>query len=171
MKLASRSSLLCGILLFVATAAFSREVITDYDHHADFSGYKTFSWAKVETSDPLWDERVKDTIEKELTAKGWTNVPDGGDISIVAIGTTHERQTLETFYTGFGGWRWRGFGNAITEVHPYRVGTLVVDMFDSATKKLIWRGSVSDILSNKPNKNEKELEKDVHKMFEHFPPR
>jgi hypothetical protein len=51
------------------------------------------------------------------------------------------------------------------------VGTLVVDMFDSATKKLIWRGSVSDILSNKPNKNEKELEIDVHKMFEHFPPR
>jgi hypothetical protein len=169
MKLQSRLSLLCGAVLLLATAAFSREVVTDYDHHADFNHYKTYSWAKVETPDTLWDQRVKDSIDRELSAKGWTQVPEGGDVSIVAVGTTHERQSLETFYTGMG-WRWHGFGDAITEVHPYKVGTLIVDMFDTSTKKLIWRGSANDVLSSKPDKNIKELEKDVHKMFEHFPP-
>ena len=171
MKLRGRfhCSLLCVAMLFAATAAFPREVTTDYDHHVDFSHYKTYSWAKVETPNSLWDDRVKDAIDGELAAKGWTRVPAGGDVSVVAVGTTHQRATLETFYTGLG-WRWRGFGDAITEVRPYRVGTLVVDMFDTTTLKLIWRGSASDVLSSKPDKNIKELEKDVHKMFEHFPP-
>jgi len=169
MKLRNRFSFFCMALLFAATAAFPREVVTDYDHHADFSRYKTYSWARVETPNSLWDDRVKDAIERELAARGWTYVPSGGDVSVMAVGTTHERQTLETFYTGLG-WRWRGFGDAITEVRPYRVGTLVVDMFDTNTMKLIWRGSASDVLASKPEKNVKELEKDVHKMFEHFPP-
>jgi hypothetical protein len=174
MKLRSQLSLcrfaiFCGVVLLLTTASFSREVVTDYDHYADFNHYKTYSWAKVETPDTLWDQRVKDAIDKELSDKGWTQVADGGDVSIVAVGTTRERQNLETFYTGMG-WRWRGFGDAVTEVHPYRVGSLIVDMFDTSNKKLIWRGSASDVLSNKPDKNIRELEKDVHKMFEHFPP-
>src|ERR1700724_3020609 len=169
MKLRYRFSFLCLALLLAATAAFPREVTTDYDHHADFSRYKTYSWAKVETANSLWDERVKDAIEKELAAKGWTQVPGGGDVSIVAVGTTHERETLETFYTGLG-WHWRGFGDAITEVRPYRVGTLVVDMFDSSNMRLIWCGTASDGVASKPYKGIKELEIDGHKMFEHFPP-
>ena len=169
MHLRIRFSLVCLALLFVATAAFPREVITDYDHHADFSRYKTYTWAKVETPDSLWDDRVKDAIDRELSAKGWTRVATGGDVSLVAVGTTHDRETLETFYNGMG-WRWQGFGEAITQPIHYRVGTLVVDMFDTASTRLIWRGSASDVLANKPDKNIKELEKDVHKMFEHFPP-
>jgi hypothetical protein len=50
------------------------------------------------------------------------------------------------------------------------MGTLVVDLFDTNTKKLIWRGSARDTLTGKPDKDEKRLEKVVSKMFEHFPP-
>jgi hypothetical protein len=46
----------------------------------------------------------------------------------------------------------------------------VVDLFDGKTKKLIWRGSSSDTLSNNSEKNIKNLDKAVHKMFQHFPP-
>ena len=51
-----------------------------------------------------------------------------------------------------------------------KVGTLVVDLFDSHNKKLIWRGSSSDALSNKSNNNIKILIRCVQKMFDHFPP-
>ena len=169
MKLAVRSSMLL-VLLAIATFAFSREVRVDYDHHADFSRYRTYSWAKVETPNSLWDERVKDAIDKALQAKGWTPVPSGGDVSIVAVGTTNEKRTLHTFYDGFDGWLWGGFGDATTYEDTYQVGTLIVDMFDSGTKKLIWRGSATDVLSSKPDKNVKDLEKSVDKMFERFPP-
>ena len=82
---------------------------------------------------------------------------------------------MNTFYDGFGGgWYWRGFGGfgeATTTVDTYRVGTLVVDMFDASTKNLIWRGVSSDTLSSNPEKNTKKLDENVHKMFEHFPPK
>ena len=98
----------------------------------------------------------------------------GGDVAIVAIETTQNQQTLNTFYDGFGGgWRWRGaggFGNATTTVDNYKVGSLVVDLFDAHTKTIIWRGSSSDTLSDKSDKNIKNLDKGVQKMFEHFPP-
>jgi hypothetical protein len=161
-----------GLVLLFATASFAQQVKTDYDRSADFSQYKTFCWEKVQTQDPLLVDRIKESVNAALTAKGWTPVNSGGDVSIIAIEVTHNQQTLNTFYNGFGGgWRWGGgFGNATTTTETYKVGTLVVDLFDTKTKKLIWRGSSSDTLSDKSDKNIKNLDKEAKKMFAHFPP-
>jgi hypothetical protein len=163
-----------GIALLFATASFAQQVKTDYDRSATFSEYKTYSWEKVQTQDPLWVDRIKEAVNAALTAKGLTPVESGGDIAIVAMETTQNQRTLNTFYDGFGGgWRWRGFGGtgtATTTVDNYKVGTLVVDLFDPHTKTLIWRGSSSDTLSDKSDKNIKNLDKGVQKMFDHFPP-
>ena len=87
--------------------------------------------------------------------------------------SSHSRGTRKKhFYDSFGpGWRWHGFGDGIatTTVEHVEVGTLVVDIFDTPTKNLIWRGVASDVLSSKPDKNEKKLEKAVKEMFDHFP--
>jgi Domain of unknown function (DUF4136) len=161
-----------GIMLLAATASFAQQVKTDYDRSTDFNQYKTYSWEKVQTQDQLWVDRIKEAVNAALAAKGWTPVPSGGNVSIVAIEMTRNQQTLDTFYNGFGGgWRWGGgFGNATTTVENYRVGTLVVDLFDANTKKLFWRGSSSDTLSNKSDNNIRNLDKGVQKMFNHFPP-
>ena len=71
---------------------------------------------------------------------------------------------------GFDGWLWGGFGDATTYVENYEVGTLIVDLFDTSTKRLIWRSSASDVVSSKPEKNIRKLDKAVQKMFDHFPP-
>jgi hypothetical protein len=161
-----------GIAVLFATASFAQQVKTDYDRSADFSQYKTYSWEKVQTQDPLWVDRIKEAVNGALTAKGLTPVDSGGDVAIVAIEMTKNQQNLNTFYNGFGGgWRWGGgFGDATTTVDNYKVGTLVVDLFDAKTKKIIWRGSSSDTLSDKSDKNIKNLDKGVQKMFDHFPP-
>jgi hypothetical protein len=161
-----------GIVLLAATSAFAQQVKTDYDRSADFSQYKTYSWEKVQTQDPLWVDRIKEAVNSALAAKGWTQVPSGGNVAVVAIEMTRNQQTLDTFYNGFGrGWRWGGgFGDATTTVENYKVGTLVVDLFDANSKKLVWRGSSSDTLSDKSDNNIKNLDKGVQKMFNHFPP-
>ena len=160
-----------GIALLFATASFAQQVKTDYDRSANFSQYKTYSWEKVQTQDQLWVDRIKEAVNAALTAKGLTPVESGGDISIVAIEMTKNQQNLNTFYDGFGGgWRWGGFGEATTTVDNYKVGTLVVDLFDAHTKTLLWRGSSSDTLSDKSDKNIKNLDKGAQKMFDHFPP-
>ena len=48
---------------------------------------------------------------------------------------------------------------AIVERVYYTVGTLVVAIFKAKSKHLIWRGSASDYLSNKAEKNQETLEK------------
>jgi len=159
-------------VLLSATAVFGQQVKTDYDRAVDFAQYKTYSWERVQTQDALWVDRIKSAVNAALTAKGWTEAPSGGDVAIVAMEVSQNHRTLNTFYDGFGGgWRWGGgFGNATTTVDTYKVGALVVDLFDAKTQKLIWRGSASDTLSNKSDKNIKNLDKGVQKMFDHFPP-
>jgi hypothetical protein len=165
-----------GVALLFATASLAQQVKTDYDRSADFSQYKTYSWEKVQTPDPLWVGRTKDAVNAALAAKGWTQVDSGGQVAVVAVEMTKNQQTLNTFYDGFGGgWGWRrfgggGLGEATTTTDTYKVGTLVVDLFDANSKKLIWRGSASDTLSDKSEKNIKNLDKSVQKMFDHFPP-
>jgi hypothetical protein len=44
-------------------------------------------------------------------------------------------------------------------------------MFDTASKNLIWRANSSDALSGNPEKNAKNMDKEVQKMFQHFPPK
>jgi len=158
-------------VLAISCSAFANEVKTDYDHHANFSRYRTYSWERVQTSNPLWQDRIKEAVDHDLQAKGWQRVDSGGDVALVAVGATHNEQEYQTFYNGLGGWRWRRFGEtATTTVTTYRIGTLVLDMYDANSKNLVWRGWSSDTLSDKPEKNEDKLNKSVNKMFEHFPP-
>lgn len=134
----------------------------------------------VHTQNPLWVDRIEAAVNSALAGKGWTQVESGGSVAIMATEVTKDHQSLSTFYDGLGGgWGWRGwfgggfgegFGDSTTTENTYQVGTLVVDLFDSNTKKLIWRGSASDTLSDKSDTNIKNPDKGVEKMFDHFPP-
>jgi hypothetical protein len=176
MKLQRGIFVLIGMMILFAVKASAQQVKTDYDHGANFAQYKTYSWEQVKTKDPLDVDRIKSGVNAALAAKGWTQVASGGDVSIVAMEITRNQQTLNTLYDGIGGgWGWRrfgggGFGEATTTTDTYKVGTVVVDLFDTKTKQLIWRGSESDTLSNNSDKNIKNLDKGVDKMFKNFPP-
>ena len=162
---------LVGVMSLFAGKLSAQQVKTDYDRSANFGQYKTYSWEQIKTQDPLMVDRIKSAVKTTLAAKGYTEVPSDGDLSLVAMETTRDQQTLDTFYNNFGGgWRWGGFGDATTTTETYKVGTLVVDLFDPKTKTLVWRGSASDTLSNKSEKNIDNLDKGVEKMFKQFPP-
>ena len=149
------------------------DVKTDYSHRTDFAKYKTYSWIKVKTENPLWQDRIKGAVGMALQEKGWQEVPSGGDTGIAAFGSTKNQPTIQTFYDNLGGgWFWGGMdGMATTTVENTPVGTLVVDIFDGPSKKLVWRGIATDTLSGDPEKNEKKLQHTVADMFKHFPPK
>jgi hypothetical protein len=150
---------------------------TDYDHKADFSKYHSYSWIGVSAGNSIWQDRITQAVDSALSAKGWSKVQSGGDAGVSAMGKTTEKDSLETFYTGFPGWGWRagwwggGMGTTTTQVVPERVGTLTVDIFDGASKQLIFRGQATDSLSSKPDKNDKRMEHSVDEMFKKFPPK
>jgi hypothetical protein len=172
----TRTTIVGAVLIATAwVSVFAQQVKTDFDHQANFSQYKTYSWQEIKPADSLWDARIRNAVDAELASKGWTQVDANGDVAIVAIKTTQTEKTLQTFYDGFGGgWRWRGFGgfgDATTTEQDFKEGTLVVDLYDAKTKQLIWRGSAEVAVSNKAEKNEKNLDKGITKMFKDFPPK
>lgn len=170
MKPLSITCIVLGILMAFALAASAQDVKTDYDHHANFAQYHTYYWEKVKTTDPLWQNRIQEAVDKELQSKGWQRVDNGGDVAVTAVGSEHNEKEYQTFYDGMGGWRWGGLGETTTQVENYPVGSLVLDFYDAHSKQLIWRGVAQQTLSGNPEKNEKKLDKAVDKMLDHFPP-
>ena len=68
MKMRKKVIALIGLALFLANASFAQQVKTDYDRAANFSQYKTYSWEKVQTADPLWVDRIKAAVNAALAA-------------------------------------------------------------------------------------------------------
>jgi hypothetical protein len=169
---------MAAALVSVSAVAFAQDVKTDFDKDADFAAIKTFA-VKIGTSwnNPIGEKRVVAEIEQALAEKGWTKTDANPDALVVLHGAGEKKHTLNTFYSGmpYGGYRWRGWGGtamgtATTTAHDYTVGTLVVDIYDAKSKQLMFRGTASDELSDKPEKNVKKLDKATSKMFKDFPP-
>jgi uncharacterized protein YdeI (BOF family) len=175
-----RKLAIAAALALASTAAFAQDVKTDFDKAANFAAIKTFQ-AKIATSwnNEISEKRVLDEITQALTEKGWKSVDANPDALVLLHGATEKQKSLNTFYSGtggYGGYGYRGWGGmggmgtATTTTSEYLVGTLVVDIFDAKTKGLMFRGTATDELSDKPEKNQKKLQKASDKMFKDFPP-
>jgi Domain of unknown function (DUF4136) len=166
-----------AMFLFLAGVTFAQDVSTDYDKSFDFKTLKTFA-VKIGTSwgNPLSENRVVSAVESEIIKKGWTKTnEDAADAIVMLHGATEQKKDINTFYTGYSGWGYRGWygggmGSAHTTVSEYKVGTLVTDIFDAKTKKLVFRAVAQDEISDKPEKNEKKIKKATEKVFKKFPP-
>jgi hypothetical protein len=167
-----------ALLVFFTVSCTHVHTVTDYSHRTDFANYHTYSWLKVNAGNSLWADRIRRDVNTQLAAKGWQEVPSGGQAAIAAFGATREKPTLETFYNGFGpgfgGWYWNGFwgpdGYATTQTVYTPLGSLTVDIFDAHTKHLIWRGTARQALSGNPESNQHKLAHAVAKLFSNFPP-
>ena len=173
-------------LLLVPT--FAQQISTDYDHKTDFQQFHTFSIYKLQASNSLVEQRLRDALVHDLTAHGLQMVPEGGDLAVTAIGSRKNQQEYNSFYQGLGGggygWGGRGFGRfggrfggggfgdegiSNTQVINIPVGTLVVDVYEGSKHQLLFRGIANDTLSSKEEKNSKKLQKSVDKIIDKFP--
>jgi hypothetical protein len=161
----------------LAGAALAQDVTVDYDKTANFGAIKTFT-VKLATpwDNPLGEKRLVDEMTQALTGKGWAVAPEASaDAHVVLHGATKTKHSLNTFYSGMGGYGWRGwgaggFGTATTNVSEYTEGTLVVDIYDGKSKQLLWRGVAQGELKDTPEKRQKQLAKVTDKLFKDFPP-
>jgi hypothetical protein len=170
---------IAAALVFAGVTAFAQDVKVDFDKDANFVAIKTFA-VKIGTSwnNPISEKRITEEIQQALTEKGWTATDaEQADAIVLLHGATEKQKSLNTFYSGgYGGYGYRGWGGmggmgtATTTTSEYLVGTLVVDIFDAKSKALMFRGTASDEISDKPEKNIKKVQKVADKMFKDFPP-
>jgi len=108
-----------------------------------------------------------------MGASGWTSRrgPPSGTLTTASVPTPDCPARAALPDTDLeSGWRWHGSGGiATTTIEIVPVGTLVVDIYETGTHHLVWRGLAHDTLSDNPNTNAKKLEKAIDKMFRKFP--
>lgn len=168
--------LLSWLALAVAACAPGPKITVDYDRAADFSKLRTYTWVQPDTlpmSPLLWGQFVA-AVDGELAQKGLVAVDSLPDIYISAFAGLPDETVVDTDRHGYGygpGWYYGGAPmGSRTTVAQYTRGTLVVDLWDAETKRLVWRGTGSDIASDDPAVNAEKIRAGVQGMFRRYPP-
>ena len=179
------------VLAFVACSmTFAQDVRTNYMPGTDFSKYHTYTWVDEVQGvpavgghpDQILDTQVKQAIDSQMAAKGFTKVVDGGKADLLLgyqLAIDQEKQINgfgATWAAGaaWGGWGpWGGgFGSFSASTSSNYIGTFVVGMYDPAAKKLVWIGAAQHAIepSKKQEKNQERLNKGAQKLLKDFPP-
>lgn len=168
-------------LLLVAVAMLmtgcASNVVTDYDSQASYASYET--WAFSETDDNAYTSldgsRVEDAVSRALEAKGLTRTgTDSADLLVGYHIDEVDRLDTSGFSYGFG-YGFNRFGWGISTAPPVREvkeGQLIVDLVDTDTNKVVWRGTSKRYLNQNqsPETREKLINEVVADMFSRYPP-
>ena len=177
-------NLLFVLFAVMAISCSPLKVTYDLDKDADFSNIKTYSfygWAKNSelNINELNQKRIEDAFANELKKRGLQFVEEGGDIVVslfVMVDTkTSVRAYTDHYHMGgysYSPWGW-GYGYSRTryQEYDYEVGTLICDVFQSSTKKLIWQGVASSTLDDKKRNEERNIQYAVAQIMKKFPVR
>jgi len=174
------------LLLLAASNGLAQDVRYNFDKNTDFSRFKTYKWVAIkgaEQPNNLVDKQIKDALDLELSRKGLTKTEaETADLYVgyqTAIGQEKEFNSYSTDWGYGGGWYRGGWyggmgGSSMTtgQTSTIYTGQLVVDMYDSTNKDLVWRGVASKTLDAKakPDKQQKNLTKAITKLLKNYPP-
>src|SRR4051812_27834839 len=158
---------LAMLILLIATAAYAQKVRTDSDPAAPFVTFTTYAWtAGTASPNPLGEHGVHAAVDAQLAAKGLKLVDSNPTLFVATHVLAHQQQQI--IAKGFGPWGLGGYGPAT--IQTYVQGTLIVDLYAAATKKMVWRGIATGTASDQASKNTSKIDKALVKMFEQYPP-
>jgi hypothetical protein len=156
-------------LWLLCSVALAQEVSVNYNHNANFSQYHTYAWGsnnKNAIQNSILAQVAQQDIEAAMSQKGFQKVEESQnpDLILTASGGEHES-------TSYNAWGMRGIGGGMGGISPQQnyETTMVVSLYDLKQKELVWRGIAENTLSNNGNKNQKNVEKSVEKMFKQWP--
>ncbi|MFS4457390.1 DUF4136 domain-containing protein [Maribacter sp. 2304DJ31-5] len=176
------------VLVFLNSCSSVR-VLSDYDHKADFNGYKSYAFYKTgidkaQISD-LDKKRILRAIETEMSNRGFVK-SESPDLLISIF--TKEQERVDVYnnnfgWGGWGGWGWGwnpwawgpgygwGWGGG-SQVSTRTEGSLYIDLIDTQSKDLVWQGKGEGTLSNTNNREKKEqrIKEFVSQILEQYPP-
>lgn len=173
-------------LSLLTVSGFAQDVRYNFDKGANFGAFKTYKWVKVKDAAPinsLVEQQITAAIDAELAKKGLTKTADDkADLYVAYQVTIGQEKEFSSYSSDFGygagwgrGWYGGGMGGSTmttgttTTIH---VGEFALDMYNPATKQIVWRGTATKTLDPKakPDKRQKNLDKGVAKLLKNYPP-
>jgi hypothetical protein len=140
--------------LFALTGCATVRVSSHTEHGLSWAQYRTFDWGRPDAlpvgdarldKDPNFQDRVQGAIEKQMAVRGFARAAGSGepDLLVHYHAATGERIDVDELD--------RSSGYCVTadcrpRVTRFEAGTLVVDIIDTRTNRLIWRGWAQDRL-------------------------
>ena len=156
-------------VFLTCSIALAQKVNVDWQRGNNFSRYTTYAWGTSPhpIQDPLWNQRIVDMINGQLTAKGLRQVSMSQNPSLVVVYSAGIQQNVS--YEGYR----MGWVDAVGSIQQVvqNEGTLIVSLADPQEKMVVWRGMSAETLSDKSTKNINKAEKMVAKMFKRYPPK
>jgi hypothetical protein len=177
-----------AIMLLGLTGCSTMTSHADWDTSANFRTLKTYAWApgqQPRTGDPridnnsFLDQRVRQAVDNTLTTRGYLKTNSNPDFWVSYQAAIEEKLSATTmpaygYLTPYGSdlYDYSAWSEDATMITQYDEGSLIIDVADAKTKKLIWRGTVSDVVdpAKSPEKRQQKINKAVAQAFENFPP-
>ncbi|MDP9038284.1 MAG: DUF4136 domain-containing protein [Acidobacteriota bacterium] len=172
-------SVLAAVLLAgaLSCAAHAQVAATDYDHSVNFLKYKTYTVQKIHATDPGVESRLVIALDRNLQARYLHPGDANADLILAVVQSSHDPAEYTNFYAGLTGLGWErswssGFMEGSPMVGDLKPGTLVLDMWDRRSGKLVWRGAITEPGSVTSSKEaDQKLDKAVGQLLAKFPPK
>ena len=176
-------------MFFIVAGCAQLQTGSEIDDATDFSALKTFSWLHdvdqpaedVRLNDPKVRQTVRGAVEESLSAKGYVRVDrQQADFLVTWFGAIEQKikkENIDHFYSPYGyGTLYRDpvlNTGSPQKIREYEKGTIIIDIVDPKSQKLIWRGSGSGRLAeDQPEQTAlRNLNRSVTKIIAPFPGR
>ena len=166
MRLRPATMVLFVVLALSGATAGAAEIKVNYDLQADFTRYKTWSWRTgTAAPNPVSDKRIREDIEARLSARGITRVDKGGNLEVVYHAAGDNQISVDKL-----GYKEPSFQTEATRVRYVRSGSILLDMIDAASGKVVWRGQAQEVADPTYTDVIRKIDSTMDKLFEHFPP-
>jgi len=174
-----------GRLIAAATCALSitgcatMTVSSHVRSGIDFAPYRTYDWGPADTlptgdprldQDPFFKDHVMGEIEKQLAIRGYERASSGPPDLLI-----HYHASINQRLDVYGVDREHGYcadDDCEAWVVDYEAGTLVLDIVEARTNRVIWRGwaqdSVEDMLDNR-DRMARKINEAVTRMLARLP--
>ncbi len=162
----------------VGSPILAQTITIDYDHTVNFLKFRTYTWTRVHATDPEVEARITLAINRSMSGRYMTEVAKDGDVTITAFEAIKDKDEITSFYSQLGDLAWQrpwgsgGFLDAQAALEDVPMGTLIIDMYDAKTRKLLWRGIDTLPAADAASKNaDQKLDKAATDLIGKYPPK
>ena len=166
----------------LSACATTATVGSHVDHDLDLSRFRTFDWGPADalpTEDarlarnPAFKDRVQGAVEKGLAARGFQLIARGDTADLLIHYHANISQRINVNHADRA-YVYCSQADCPPDLVEYEAGTLVLDVVDARTDKLVWRcwarTSVDGML-RKPDVMAKTINETVARILLRLPPK